>query len=96
VAIKAATRIEKTCDFCNQSAFGLKRRHHEAKTFCSAHCEASFTNPDVRGAGDRARPPIRQPDRRAAPSLATADSGTLSFIGDVFLPETLASLGRSG
>jgi hypothetical protein len=41
---KQQPRIEKTCDFCNQSAFGLKRRHHEAKTFCSAHCEASFTN----------------------------------------------------
>jgi hypothetical protein len=37
-------RIKKTCDFCNQSAFGLMRRHHRSKTFCSAYCEASFTN----------------------------------------------------
>ena len=36
--------IKKTCDFCNQSAFGLMRRHSGGKTFCSPHCEASFTN----------------------------------------------------
>ena len=37
-------RIKKTCDFCNTSAFGLMRRHTGGKTFCSPHCEASFTN----------------------------------------------------
>jgi hypothetical protein len=36
--------IKKTCDFCNSSAFGLMRRHSGGKTFCSPHCEASFTN----------------------------------------------------
>jgi hypothetical protein len=41
---KQQPRIKKTCAFCNQSAFGLMRRHHEGKTFCSVHCEASFTN----------------------------------------------------
>ena len=37
-------RIKKTCDFCNSSAFGLMRRDYKGKTFCSAFCEASFTN----------------------------------------------------
>jgi hypothetical protein len=41
---KRQPRIKKTCDFCNQSAFGLMRRHSGGKTFCSPHCEASFTN----------------------------------------------------
>lgn len=41
---KRQPRIKKTCDFCNESAFGLMRRHSEGKTFCSPHCEASFTN----------------------------------------------------
>jgi hypothetical protein len=41
---KHQPRIKKTCDYCNQSAFGLMRRHHEGKTFCSVYCEASFTN----------------------------------------------------
>ena len=41
---KRQPRIKKTCDFCNTSAFGLMRRHTGGKTFCSPHCEASFTN----------------------------------------------------
>lgn len=41
---KRQPRIKKTCDYCNQSAFGLMRRHSGGKTFCSPHCEASFTN----------------------------------------------------
>ncbi|WP_425905428.1 hypothetical protein [Nitrobacter sp. TKz-YC02] len=41
---KHQPRIKKTCDFCNRSAFGLMRRHSGGKTFCSPHCEASFTN----------------------------------------------------
>jgi hypothetical protein len=41
---KRQPRIQKTCDFCNQTAFGLMRRHHEGKTFCSPYCEASFIN----------------------------------------------------
>jgi hypothetical protein len=42
--VKRQPRIKKTCDYCNQSAFGLMRRHSGGKTFCSPHCEASFTN----------------------------------------------------
>jgi hypothetical protein len=41
---KRQPRNKKTCDFCNRSAFGLMRRHSGGKTFCSQHCEASFTN----------------------------------------------------
>jgi hypothetical protein len=41
---KRRPSIKKTCDFCNSSAFGLMRRHYKGKTFCSAFCEASFTN----------------------------------------------------
>jgi hypothetical protein len=41
---KRQPRVSKTCDFCNQSAFGLMRRHEKGKTFCSVYCEASFTN----------------------------------------------------
>jgi hypothetical protein len=41
---KHQPRIKKTCDYCNESAFGLMRRHNEGKMFCSAYCEASFTN----------------------------------------------------
>ena len=40
---KRQPRVSKTCDFCNQSAFGLMRRHEKGKTFCSVYCEASFT-----------------------------------------------------
>lgn len=42
--LKHQPRIQKTCDFCNQSAFGLMRRHDKGKTFCSPFCEASFIN----------------------------------------------------
>ena len=42
--LKRRPSIKKTCDFCNGSAFGLMRRHHEGKTYCSAYCEASFAN----------------------------------------------------
>ena len=42
--LKRRPRIEKTCDFCNRSAFGLMRRRLEGKTYCSAYCEASFAN----------------------------------------------------
>jgi hypothetical protein len=41
---KRQPRIKKTCDFCNESAFGLMRRHDGGKTFCSPYCEASFIN----------------------------------------------------
>ena len=42
--INAPTPHQEACDFCNSSAFGLMRRHSGGKTFCSPHCEASFTN----------------------------------------------------
>ena len=42
--LKRRPSIKKTCDFCNRSAFGLMRRHHEGKTFCSAYCEGMFIN----------------------------------------------------
>jgi|SwirhisoilCB1_FD_contig_31_4128927_length_305_multi_2_in_0_out_0_1 hypothetical protein len=42
--LKHRPSIKKTCDFCNRSAFGLTRRHYEGRTFCSAFCEAWFTN----------------------------------------------------
>lgn len=41
---KRQPRIKKTCDFCDQSAFGLMRRHSGGMTFCSPYCEASFIN----------------------------------------------------
>jgi hypothetical protein len=44
VAIKAPTTHQEDMRLCNGSAFGLMRRHSGGKTFCSPHCEASFTN----------------------------------------------------
>ena len=42
--LKRRPYIKKTCDFCNQSAFGLMRRHDKGKTYCSAYCEAWSIN----------------------------------------------------
>ncbi len=42
--LKRRPSIKKTCDFCNKAAFGLMRRHHEGKAFCSIHCEGTFIN----------------------------------------------------
>jgi hypothetical protein len=45
VALKASTTHQEDLRLLQpQSAFGLMRRHSGGKTFCSPHCEASFTN----------------------------------------------------
>lgn len=67
---KHQPRIKKTCDFCNESAFGLMRRHHEGKTFCSPYCEASFINCRMFEAPEIAPRTVRRPDRRASLPVA--------------------------